>query len=134
MNISDLCITQDPISLRIADLILVYHIRPIERTMAETGIRIWCSEKSGYRPSWWDMKKGRSGTGAHCFLPGEFGATDWTANVQIQVLLEALIKYTDYTRFGVYPASGFIHCDYRKTKSGKRQVYNENWIVERVIE
>jgi hypothetical protein len=44
-------------------------------------------------------------------------------------LLELIIKHTSYTRMAVY--KGFIHCDYKPTSDGKRQLFksdkNSRW-------
>lgn len=113
------------IPVHVADKLMKYHIIPMSRIRNTMGIPIWASEFSGYRPKWWELKKGRSGKSQHTF-EGK-GAVDWTCEdfEGNKPLLSALIiKHTDYTRISVYDT--FIHCDYKETKSGKRELYESN--------
>ena len=128
------------VPLSVADKIYWYHILPMSKVRDELGIPITASQLSGFRPLWWEKTKGRSGKSQHTFGQIDkstfdttsLGAIDWTCQdfaTRFPDLLKLIIKHTEYTRIAVY--KGFIHCDYRDTPSGKREVYNSdassNW-------
>jgi len=126
MNISGGEIPSD-----VAQKILDWHMIPMSYVRELLGIKIWASQKSCWRPVWWEHSKGRSGNSQHCFK-GK-GATDWTCENFVynkDKLLKAIIENTDYTRMCVYDT--FIHCDYKETKNNKRilfeyRVVNDKW-------
>lgn len=124
-SISELCITGDTVPLSIADKLLKYHITPMNRVRHELGLPVMASQNSGYRPKEWELDHGRSGGSQHTFI--EKGAIDWTCEDfrdYKDELLELIIEHTDYTRMAVY--NGFIHCDYKPTSTGKRQLFTSD--------
>lgn len=129
-NISEFNISGKSIPEQVADKILKWHISPMIPVRQKLGFSIWASQESGYRSIAWEKSKGRSGNSQHTFK-GK-GAVDWTCkNFQInkEKFLETIIEYTDYTRIAVY--NNFIHCDYKQTNSGRRELYesgsNSKW-------
>ena len=135
-TISEFNISGLPIPQLIADKILKWHIIPMQRIRDKVGYAIWASQKSGYRSVKWEKSRGRSGNSQHTFKG--MGAVDWTCRNFAEnkdSFLELIIKHTDYTRIAVY--RGFLHCDYRQTKSGQRELYTSdsasNWEFERFI-
>jgi len=121
-KISEFNISGRPIPETIADKILEYHIAPIQPLREEMDIPMWPSDKSGYRSPSWEKKKGRNGKSQHTFK--EKGAVDWTCEDFLknkEDFLKGIIKYTDYTRIAIYDT--FLHCDYKETSSGKRQIF-----------
>jgi hypothetical protein len=121
--LSEFNITGKPIPEDVADKILKWHISPMQEVRNELGYSIWASQKSGYRPTTWEKSKGRSGNSQHTFK--NKGAVDWTCkdySNNKNEFLESIIKHTDYTRIAIY--NSFIHCDYKETNSGKRELYN----------
>lgn len=122
---SELNISGDPIPNDVADKMVEFHIIPMNAVREALGLPVWASEKSGWRPFWWEKKNGRDGTSQHVFL--EKGAVDWTCqNFQQNKdkFLKLIIELSVYTRIAVYAT--FIHCDYKPTKSGKRELYTSN--------
>lgn len=130
-NVSDFVITGDTIPLHVADKILKNFIWPLQRIRIVLGAAIWASQKSGYRPESWEKFRGRSGNSQHCFKLG--GACDLTWSGDIDMLLDALIEHTEFTRMAVYYDNNtqFIHIDMKPTGSGKREIYkstpSSNW-------
>lgn len=126
------------VSLEIADAIYHNHIIPVLPVRARLGVPMYPSQKSCYRPLWWEKKKGRSGNSQHTFKEiWNFGrgACDWTCydfEKNKKKLLKLLVKHTNYQRFAVYGT--FIHADYKHTKSGRRELFesdnNSNWKFE----
>lgn len=123
------------ISLDVADKLYQFHIIPMNAVREELGVWVTASQRSGYRPKWYELNKGRSGNSQHIFKE-EFingsGAVDWTCKDfynNKDEFLRLIIKHTKYTRIASY--NTFIHCDYKDTKIGKREVYdsdrNSNW-------
>lgn len=122
-NISEFNISGRAIPESVADKILHHHILPMQSVREELDVPMWPSEKSGYRSEAWEKQRGRSGKSQHTFK-GK-GAVDWTCKNFIQnrqKLIKAIIEHTDYTRMALYDT--FIHCDYKETSSGKRQVFS----------
>ncbi|NAS32838.1 hypothetical protein GTQ40_17805 [Flavobacteriaceae bacterium R38] len=145
--LSDFNIAQTPVPVHVGDMILKYHINPGELVREEIGYAMWPSERSSWRPRVWEIARGRSGNSQHCYgekPDGTFdleakGATDWTCRnflVNKDDFLEAIINFTQYTRIAVY--NTFIHCDYKVTNSGRRELYssdsNSNWVLKRVLD
>lgn len=144
-KISDFCISNQPIPKDIADKILIYHLMPLNIVQDETPFDVRPSANSGYRPYVWEIARGRSGRSQHTFgeregqnIENEKGATDITCEdfkANKQVLLDALIKHTNYIRFAVYET--FIHADYKDTNNGKRLLFdsdsNSNWKFKQFI-
>lgn len=121
-TISEFIITGDEVPIKVADKLLKFHITPMLEVREELGIPLYPSQRSGYRPISWEIKKGRSGNSQHTFM-GK-GAVDWTCNnfsSNREKLLISIIKNTSYNRITLYPT--FIHCDYKDTNSGKREYY-----------
>lgn len=133
--ISELCITEEPLSIEIADKLLRYHIWPMNKVRHILNQPIWASEKSGYRPKAYELKKGRSGNSEHTF-EGK-GAVDWTTKKGYLIaLLNLIFQYTNYTRVCYYPSRGFIHCDHKPTPQGQRQFFiakGNKWQFQRVF-
>ena len=132
-------ITGEPIPVNVATKIMIHHIIPAVAVREALGLPIWPSLKSCFRPYQWEIKQKRSGDSQHCFgqkKDGTFneeskGACDWTCKdfpTNKDKLLQALIDNTEYTRLAVYPT--FIHGDYAKTKSGSREVFNQDWVTQ----
>jgi hypothetical protein len=123
MNVSDFNITGRAIPQDIADKIVTYHLVPLWFLQKNFSQKISVSAKSGYRPEWYEIKKGRSGSSQHTFK--HEGAVDITCADFVdnqEAFMEALLKHTEYTRLCLYDS--FIHADYRK-KDG-RSVYRNN--------
>ena len=132
----ELVITGDSVTLSIATKLLHYHMIPASRVRKALGLPMTASQKSGYRPYEWEISRGRSGNSQHVFK-GK-GAIDWTCRhfrQNKQKLLALLIEHTDYTRMAVY--RNFIHCDYKPTPSGKREIYTSTpaskWTLKKTI-
>jgi hypothetical protein len=110
------------ITVEIANKLMWYHILPMVKVRELLGLAIWASQFSGYRPKWWEFKKNRSGNSQHVFEG--LGAVDWTCRFfkyNRDKFLKLIIDNTNYTRMAIY--DGFIHCDYKATPSGKREIY-----------
>lgn len=125
MKLSDFNISGKPIPEDVADKIEEYHLQPLRNVNKCLPVKVWPSAKSGYRPRWWELEKGRSGNSQHCFY-GK-GATDVTCvnfKGNKEKLLKTLIQETEYTRFAMYDS--FIHCDY--AIDGERWVFDSNWV------
>ncbi len=112
-SISELCIVGDSVPLDVVDKILQFHIIPMTPVRGFLGFPITASQRSGYRPKWYELQRGRSGLSQHCFE--DKGAMDWTTPEQknLNKLFEAICKFTPYTRVCIYPNNGFIHADYK---------------------
>ena len=123
--ISELCITPDPVPQDVADKLVEFHILPMMKVRADLNMPIWASLKSGYRPEAYELKQGRKGTSEHTFKTR--GAVDWTTrdfkNTK-ERFKDSIIRNTKYTRICIY--GGFIHCDYKPTLSGKRELYKSD--------
>lgn len=123
---SDYNISGKPIPEHVADKIQKWHTLPMQRVRDVFQKPIWASQKSGYRSVSWEKAHGRSGASQHTFKG--LGAVDWTCRnfaTDHKRLLELIIKHTDYTRIAVY--GSFIHCDYKKTKSSRRELYSSGF-------
>ena len=134
-KISDFNISGEPIPEHVADTILKHHIEPMQDVSDCMVVNVIPSIKSSYRSLKWEKEHGRNGSSQHCF--GEQpdhtfdknakGATDWTCGDFINnkdELLKLIIEHTNYTRFCIY--NTFIHCDFKPTLSGKRQLFKVN--------
>ena len=123
LNVSDFNITGRAIPQGIADKIVKHHLIPLWGVEEELPFKIFVSQKSGYRPHWYEIKKGRPGDSQHCFLMK--GAVDLSCEDFINnkdLLLNALVSLTKYTRIAEY--NSFFHLDYRNTD---RWLYDKNW-------
>lgn len=132
----ELVINGGPVPVSIADKLLHYHMIPVSRVRHALGLPMTASQKSGWRPYQWEIDHGRSGNSQHVFRTK--GAVDWTCKTFRQnkvTLLNLLIEHTDYTRMAVY--RNFIHCDYKPTASGKREIYSSTpasiWTLKKTI-
>lgn len=139
-KISEFNISGEDIPEHIADAILEHHIQPMQVVRNELGYSMTASLKSGYRSPKWEKSRKRNGQSQHCFLrkDGGKGAVDWTCfdfQKNKNEFIEAIIKHTNYTRIAIY--NSFIHCDYKPTASGKREVYSSTpssaWTLTKVI-
>jgi hypothetical protein len=107
-TISELCITTEPLRLEVADKLLK-HIEIIQPIRDLIGMPIWASEKSGYRPVWYELQRNRSGNSEHTFKRN--GAIDWTC--RDMKYLVRLLKESKYKRVCYYPNHHFAHCDFK---------------------
>lgn len=134
-NISEFCITDDPIEQNIANMILKWHILEIQKVRDYLDRPVLVSRNSGYRPYQYELIKGRSGNSQHTFKEIHnhgVGAADYTLTFkgnkeeELQELFEAIRDYTNYKRIAIYPDKFFIHCDYA---SNQRQLFKAqpNW-------
>lgn len=132
LKVSDFNISGKDIPEDVADKILEYHLKPLEKVnKTEPLLNASPSLKSSYRPRWWELQMGRDGDSQHCFY-GK-GATDVTCEnfkENKDVLLKTLIENTEYTRFAVY--NSFIHCDY--AIQDERWVFNSRWVRQYQID
>lgn len=135
-KISEFNISGKPIPEDVADKLLKWHILPMQRVRDKFRSAIWASQESGYRPVSWEKSHGRSGNSQHTFKTK--GAVDWTFSDftnRKQKLIQLIIEQTSYTRIAVY--SSFIHCDYKMTSSGRRELFSSDrhskWHFERFI-
>lgn len=111
------------------------HIDYINGVAEDLGITVKVSKRSGVRPKWYELQKGRSGGSEHSTyeLPDR-GAVDYVYNKD---LLNRLIEDKFYTRVCYYPNNGFIHAD-RKPFSDKGTRYYEcqsptgKWKLKRI--
>lgn len=133
---SEFNITGKAIPEDVADKLLKWHICPMQDVRDELGYSIWASQESGYRPVSWEKSHGRSGNSQHTFK-GK-GAVDWTCknfNDNKKEFLKSIIRHTDYTRIAIY--NSFIHCDYKQTISGQREIYDSTpdskWSLNKYI-
>lgn len=129
-TISEFNISGEDIPQDIADKILKHHIVPMQPVRDKLNIPIYPSQKSGYRSQKWEKSRNRNGQSQHCFVG--LGAVDWTCSDfqnNKEALLASIAIDTEYTRIAVY--NSFIHCDYKPTSSGKRELYTSdsysNW-------
>jgi hypothetical protein len=116
---------------KVEQMVRVCHmevLKKVEKSIErECGFKInlYVSLKSSWRPNWWEKLKGRSGFSEHTY--NFMGATDITCENFEQnknILLDALINHSSYTRLAVY--KGFIHGDY-KNDYDDSFVYNGKW-------
>lgn len=135
-KIEEFVISGDTVPVKVADKILHYHILPCNKVREELGVPMTASQKSGYRSVEWEKSRGRSGNSQHTFK-GK-GAVDWTCNNfkdNAKKMLLSLIDNTEYTRMAVY--NTFIHCDYKPTPSGKRELYTSTpdsvWTLKKTV-
>jgi len=141
---SDLCIDDKPVPQNIIDKIVNYHIVPMSVVRHYFGKPIFCKDskgkKSGFRPYRWEILRNRSGKSQHTFgqgkngiiNPKDKGAVDWRCRgfqSDKDELLKLIMEHTEYTRIAIY--NHFLHCDYKPTSDGKRQLFkssdNSEW-------
>lgn len=135
---SDLCITEDNVPLKVMDALIDCHYVPICNIMKLTGLMIWASLRSGYRPEYYEIQSGRGAGSQHTFEAVSSygcGAIDWTTKQEnLDLLQEALIKHSNYRRIARYAT--FIHADY-KDVAGERRLYSStpdsNWTFIKTI-
>lgn len=129
----ELCITDTPLPLHVAEKLWKHHILVMNPIREKLGHAITASQKSGFRPYEWEKSHGRSGGSQHTFgdLPhganiDMLGAVDWTTlnKSKLDDLQALLISDSPYTRIARY--NSFIHCDYKPTGNGKRQLFKSN--------
>lgn len=99
---------------------LMKHAVFLSKVREESGKPLYISQRSGYRPKWYERKKGRSGNSEHAtFDQEDRGATDLIYNKkQFQLIWDSDF----YTRICYYPNNNFIHCD-RKPIDGELQYF-----------
>lgn len=101
-----------------------FHAVPMQKIREIYGKPITVSERSGYRPKWWEVMRGRSGNSQHTYYGTSKGATDWTVDdfeENKDAFLELILEHTQYTRIALYGT--FIHCDYKSVEPLKRVLY-----------
>ena len=126
-NIDEYCIIPGLIPQEVANKIL-YHISVINPIREYLGHPIYVSKKSGYRPKWYELKKGRSGNSEHCYL-GK-GAADYTCRKKdIRSLLYELLN-SEYMRVCYYPDDNFIHCDFKGDIKQYYVDYGNGWVLQ----
>jgi len=109
-DVSEFCITDDPISQDVADKILHFHILPLQEIRDKIGRAVKVSKRSGYRPVDYEKAHGRSGNSQHCFRT--HGAVDLVYDAE---LLKELKENSPYKRICFYPNNNFIHVDWKGT-------------------
>ena len=128
------------VDLDIADKLFNFHILPMQIVRDRLGLPITASQKSGYRPRSWEIRKGRSGNSQHTFSQdwtNGSGAVDWTCknfSRNKYKMLDLMIKNTNYQRICLYDS--FIHADYKESGSGKRELFdyvNGKWKLNKYI-
>ena len=123
---------------KVENIVYVAHIAPLllaeqyikNKYCKDIGISI--SLRSSYRSLEWERSKGRSGYSEHTY--NFLGASDITCKdfeKNKEILLEALIAVTRYTRLAVY--NGFIHGDYKNAQDDAC-VYNDKWVRQQKIQ
>ena len=138
IKLSWLCITDTPLKLNVADALVEFHYLPIKEVMKKTGLTVYASLKSGFRPREYELATGRGAGSQHTFEEVHkhgVGAVDWTTKIQYLDLLQAeLMRLTNYRRIARY--KNFIHCDY-KDVDGTRRLYKSdeasNWTFIQTI-
>lgn len=135
-ELSEFCLDAKTVPVEVADKLLKHHILPMQEIRNRLNISITASQHSGYRSRAHELKMKRSGNSQHTFgekpdgtfANGAKGAVDWTCS-DLNALEKELIENSEYTRIARY--KNFIHCDYKTTKSGKREYYTSdaksNW-------
>jgi hypothetical protein len=139
-RISEFCVTGQPPTKRIAEIILSNHIAPMNLVRDAYGSPILVSLRSGYRPRAYEQSKGRAGNSQHNFEEGHehgAGAADYTS-ARAKELIPFLLEHTCYTRICHYPNNNFVHCDYKPTPSGSRELYTaasptSKWKLSEVV-
>ena len=152
-TLSEFNISGEPIPEKIADKILKHHIIPMQSVRDDLNngllphdIKVYPSLKSGFRSHKWEIDHGRDGSSQHTFgqkksgkiYSSELGAVDWTCTRfgnYWEELLDSIIKNTNYNRICIY--NSFIHCDYKKTNSGRRELFTfrgKKWVFEKFID
>lgn len=125
LNISDFNRTGEPIPEDVADKIVEHHLLPLLRLQQVVDFTIKVSMKSGYRPLWYELEKGRDGTSQHTF--DDLGAADLTCDnwrKNKKAFLMALRLHTEYTRIADY--GSFFHCDHKPDPRG-RVLFDKAW-------
>ena len=117
-TLSELCIITGSLPQDVADKLLQHHIWPMNPVREELDAAVLASDNSGYRPTYYDKARGRSGNSQHCF-EGK-GAVDWTTRGDMQKLILLIMKLTSYTRICYYPNNRFVHCDYKPVTGGRQ--------------
>lgn len=105
-----------------------YHISILNPIRELLGAPIIISKRSGYRPTEYEILKGRSGKSEHCYR-GK-GAVDLTCDPErIEDLLKLLLG-SPYTRVTYYPENNFIHCDFKTTEKQSFVCHGGPWVRE----
>jgi len=84
-----------------------------EMNNGDDKMSIVISKKSGYRPKWYELQRGRSGNSQHCYGIESKGAVDITCPAIYFDDLWEIAKESNYTRVCLYPNNQFIHCDFK---------------------
>lgn len=108
-------------SIIVADKILENFIIPLSDIRERLGTPIFIT--SGYRPRWYEIYKGRSGTSQHTFK-GKGAADISCHDSRLQDLKIFLFLNSDFSRICFYPERNFFHVDYA-SKDNKRRYYED---------
>lgn len=106
---------------------LMKHAVFLSDVREESGKPLYISKNSGYRPTSYEIRKGRDGTSEHTtFDLEDRGAVDIIYDLkQFQLIYDADF----YTRICYYPDANFFHCD-RKPTGGQLQYFEFGWDKE----
>lgn len=128
-TLAEFIITGTDVPITVADKIFKNFIIPLSIIREKMGIPIYCSNRSGYRPKWWEWLNGRKGTSEHTF-EGK-GATDLTCE-NMKLLLHYLKNNSPFTRICYYPHHNFVHVDYKEENRRRYWEADENgkWIFK----
>lgn len=100
---------------------LMKHCVFLSDVRAKSGKPLLISRNSGYRPRYYELKRGRSGNSEHTkFDMPDRGAVDI---VYDQHQLQLIYDSDFYTRICYYPNNGFFHCDRKPTDNAKLKYY-----------
>lgn len=100
--------------LQVINTIITHHLPILNDVREKLGKPVYISQHSGYRPVYWEKRKGRDGTSQHTFT-GEacMGAVDVTCGEGSTYTLLQLLCKSNYRRVCYYPQDKFIHCDFK---------------------
>lgn len=123
MKLEEFLITGKLPEHRIVDAILTHHLIPLNDCRRELGFPIIISKHSGFRPTEWDVERGRTGNGSHTFGTGNGfsnpainkGACDVTTSKENMPELFVRLARGPWTRIAYYPKHNFFHIDYMNT-------------------
>lgn len=143
-TVEEFCIEGGTVPQVVATKLMNHHIIPMSVVREVYGKPIYVSKHSGYRSRKWELSTDRDGESQHCFGerengtfdPKALGAGDYTSD-NVKELIQFIIDHTSYTRICFYPGKGFVHCDYKPIKGGRRAYYESNdsneWSFKRFL-
>lgn len=125
ITIAEMCVDEDLPPLAIVRKIITWHIKPMNKVVLKTGLKVTCcndkGKRSGYRSYRWEISRLRSGKSEHTFGQGakgkinfnKKGASDWRCNdfqENKYWFAGSIMVYTNYKRIIIY--NHHIHTDY----------------------